>query len=191
MNTLRTTRLRLVSAAMLSCAAVTGAYADTLSSQIAYHNDVIHHSFVVDQLSNLVAWTDSYGDGVNFDPIVAVWRDGVQIIQVDDDPGIAPGQTRYDSGLRAYALTPGTYLFTIAAYDNFSVDSALASGFSFDGQAPIALADWCEPASGCNMGPDVRLHWTLNPVPEPSAWAMLSLGGALAGAAAWRRRRAA
>lgn len=184
-------RLRNICAGVLLCAVAAGANADSLTSQIAYHNDIIHHTFVVEEASNLVAWTDSYGDGINFDPIVAVWRDGVQLAQVDDDASIAAGQTIYDSGLRLYNLTPGTYLFTIAAYDNFANGTTLDAGFMLDGAVPVALADWCQPASSCNMGPDVSLHWALNPVPEPSAWALLSVGGALIGAAALRRRRVA
>jgi hypothetical protein len=176
---------------MLLCAAA-GAHADSYNGQIAWHNDVIHHTFVVGETSDLMAWTDSYLDGVNFDPIVAVWYNGEQLVQVDDDSSIAPGQTMFDAGLRLYGLAPGTYLFTIAAYDNFANGTSLAAGFRFDQQVPLPLAQWCQPASNCNMGPDVTLNWALAPaVPEPSTWVLLVAGGALVGAAALQRRRAA
>ena len=178
---------RMLLAALPLCAAF-GAHAGDHSARIAYHNDVIQHSFTVDERSNLVAWTDSYLDGLNFDPIVAVWRDGELLAQVDDNSSIAPGQTRFDSGLRLYGLMPGTYLFTIAAYDNFANGTTLSAGFMFDGQAPIPLAEWCQPASYCGMGGDVSLHWTLDPVPEPQAWTLLLAGMALIGAAASRWR---
>lgn len=185
----RTSQLRGLCAAMLLCAA--GAQADSYNGQIAWHNDVLHHAFVVQQTSDLVAWTDSYLDGANFDPIVAVWHDGVQLAQVDDDPYIAPGQTVFDAGLQLYGLAPGNYLFTIAAYDNFANDASLASGFWFDQQLPIPLAQWCQPYSNCNTGGQVTLNWTLTPaVPEPSAWALLMAGSVIVGVAL-RRRRAA
>lgn len=174
----------------LLCCATSWAHADTLDSQIAYHNDVIYHSIVIEETLNLVAWTDSYHDGENFDPIVAVWHDGNLLTIVDDDPSVAPGQTRYDSGLRLSGLTAGTYLFTITAYDNFANGTTLDGGFRLDQETPIPLADWCQPFSSCNMGPHVTLNWTVSAVPEPSAWLLFTAGGGLIGAAAWRRRRA-
>ncbi len=75
----------------------------------------------------------------------------------DDDASIIPGtQTIYDSG------------------------------FTFDGQAPIALADWNQPANGRDM----RSSWSVWPdgvdpasnpddpvdVPEPGTAALFGLG---------------
>lgn len=181
--------LRGLCAGMLLCAAA--AQADAYDGQIAWHNDVLQHAFVVHETSDLVAWTDSYLDGANIDPILAVWHDGVLFAQVDDNPYIAAGQTMFDAGLQLYGLAPGNYLFTLAAYDNFANDAGLASGFRFDGQVPIPLAQWCQPYNNCDMGGQVTLHWTLAPaVPEPSAWALLMAGGVLIGAVL-RRRRAA
>jgi PEP-CTERM motif len=185
---------KVVAAAVCALAA-SAANADFLDSHIAYHNDVIYHSFIIDSPTDLTAWTDSYGlDPVNprnFDPMVSLWREGVLVAANDDNPTIRPGeQGTYDSGFQVYNLMPGSYLFTIAAYDNYANGSTLGAGFQRDGEAPIALADWCEPAGVCNPGRFVRLNWEMSPaVPEPSTWAMLAAGLALTGAAARRQRR--
>lgn len=184
---------KLAAAAVCALAAST-ASADFLDSHISYHNDVIYHSFILEQSTDLTAWTDSYGldpaDPANFDPIVSLWREGVLVASNDDDDSIRPGeQGIYDAGFIAYGLTPGSYLFTISAYDNFALGTTLGAGFLRDGETPIALADWCEPAGVCNPGEFVRLNWEMAPsIPEPATWAMLAAGLALAGAAARRQR---
>lgn len=183
-----------LAAAAVCALAASAANADFLDSHISYHNDVIYHSFIVEHPTDLTAWTDSYGlDPVhprNFDPIVSLWREGMLLTSNDDNPFIRPGeQGRYDSGLRAYNLMPGTYLFTIGAYNNFAAGTMIGQGFVHDGETPIALANWCEPAGVCNPGEFVRLNWEMCPaVPEPSTWAMLAGGLAVAGVAARRRR---
>ncbi len=167
------------------------AHADSLDGSIDYHNDVIYHSFILERTSDLTVWTDSYLNGVNFDPIVGVWHNGTLVGQNDDNPTIARGQTAYDSGLRFSDLAAGTYVFTISAYDNFANGTRIDEGFRFDGETPIPLTEWCEPASHCNMGPLVKLNWTTGvvpSVPEPSTSAMLGAGLGLLGVAARRRR---
>ena len=184
MNFLRNT------AAVALCAAACVAHADSLDSHIFFHTDVIYHSIILEQASDLTVWTDSYMGGINFDPIVGVWHNGMQVGQNDDNPTIAPDQTRYDSGLRLHGLAAGSYVFTIGAFDNFSNSNQIGAGFRYDGQTPIAVTDWCEPASHCNMGPFVKLNWTAMPaVPEPATWMMLAAGLGLAGAAVRRQRR--
>ncbi|GGC20476.1 DVUA0089 family protein [Pseudoduganella buxea] len=173
---------RKTAAAILCVAAVCTAHADSLDSHIYFHNDVIYHSIILEQASNLTVWTDSWLNGRNFDPIVAVWRNGNLLGQNDDNSSIAPGQTALDSGLRLYGLNAGTYLFTIGMYSNFANGATLGQGFRYDGQAPQAVS----------IGPFVRLNWDSAPVssvPEPSTWAMLAAGLMLAGAAARRQRR--
>jgi len=187
---------KLAAAAVCVLAAST-ANADFLDSHIAYHNDVIYHSFIIDRLTDLTAWTDSYGllgdpqTPRNFDPIVSLWHQGMLVTFNDDDPTIRPGeQGVYDAGFRAYNLMPGTYLFTIAAYDNFAMGTSLGSGFLRDGETPIPLAEWTEPAGVLSPGSFVRLNWDMCPaVPEPSTWVMMGAGLALAGVMARRQRR--
>jgi len=184
---------KLIGAVACALAAST-ASADFLDSHISYHNDVIYHSFIIEHPTDLTAWTDSYGldmaHPANFDPIVSLWREGVLVTSNDDNNTIRPGeQGVYDSGFYAYGLTPGSYLFTIAAYDNFANGTTLGEGFLRDGETPIPLADWDEPAGVHNPGEFVRLNWTMCPaVPEPSTWAMLAVGLMLAGGAVRRQR---
>lgn len=169
----------------------------TFSGDISTHKDVIYVPFTLDEDAiNVKVWTDSYLSGVNFDPITAVWMNGSLIGQNDDNSGIAPGQTIYDSGLTFASLAAGDYLFTIATYNNFANGSQLSEGFRFDGQAPIALADWCQPFSHCAMGS----HWVVHldgvssatpPIPEPETYAMLLAGMGLIGLVARRRKNKA
>ncbi|GGZ09523.1 DVUA0089 family protein [Pseudoduganella plicata] len=174
--------------AILCASAACLAHADSFEAQIAYHNDVVYHTITLMQSANLLAWTDSYQDGTNFDPIVAIWRDDVRLAENDDAPWVGPGQTKYDSGFGLFGLEAGTYVFTITAFDNFSNGGLLSAGFAFDSQDPIPLSEWCEPSNHCGMGPAVRLNWTVTPVPEPTTYSMLAAGLVLAGVAARRRR---
>ena len=173
------------------------------SGNIAYHNDVVKAEFTLNaDTTNVKVWTDSYQSGTNFDPITAVWKlNGSTwdiVGQNDDNPNIAPGQSGFDSGLVFSSLTAGSYLFTVATYNNFANGQTLAQGFNFDGQAPIALANWNQPSSHLNMG----TYWHLNisgvdtstaPIitsnaPEPETYALLMAGLGLVGFAARRKQ---
>lgn len=176
----------------------------TFSGNIAYHNDVVSIDFWLEtDATNVKVWTDSFQSATNFDPITAVWRqsgsDWALLGQNDDNQYVAPGQTYYDSGLTFGSLAAGAYRFTIATYNNFANGSLLSEGFRFDGQTPIALADWCQPVSHCNMGTFYRVHLngvdaavvTPSPVPEPETYAMLLAGLGLLGVMARRRKQQA
>lgn len=165
------------------------------SGNIANHNDVIQISFsLASDATNVKVWTDSYLNGVNFDPITAVWSQttsGWSLVgQNDDNPNIVPGLTRYDSGLAFSSLAAGNYLFTIATFNNWAKGTTLAQGFTFDSQTPIPLAVWDQPASHTNMGTHYSVHLSgvdvAAPVPEPETYAMLLAGLGVLG---WARRR--
>ncbi|QDQ26642.1 PEP-CTERM sorting domain-containing protein [Chitinimonas arctica] len=167
----------------------------SFSGDIAYHNDVIQIPFTLtSDATNVKVWTDSFLNGVNFDPITAVWNQatGALVGQNDDNGNIAPGQTRFDSGLVFSSLAAGEYIFTIATYNNFATGTNINQGFKFDHDAPIALSAWNQPANHPGMGSHWNVHLTgvdgaTPPVPEPETYAMLLAGLGLLGAVARRK----
>lgn len=186
-------------AAVLTSMAIAAPAADfTFSGNIQFQKDVVRVLFTLSQdATDVRVWTDSFLEGTNFDPITAVWSasTGELIGENDDDSGIAAGQTYYDSGLVFATLAAGSYVLTVAAYPNFARGSLLGNGFGLDDEAPISIADWCQPASD-NCSNHKGTFWRANlsgvdaaAVPEPSGIAMLAAGLALVGACA--RRRAA
>lgn len=179
--------LRLVIAACtFLCAANANAALFNFTGEIQYHNDVIYTYFTLNEdATNVRVWTDSFQERTNFDPITALWNadTGALLAENDDNPNVNPStQTFYDSGFTIASLAAGEYLFTVATYANFANGSNLSDGFAYDGQTPIAMADWCQPANYCDMG----TSWSVwadgvddasNPdIPEPATIAMLGLG---------------
>jgi hypothetical protein len=159
----------------------------SFDGNIASHNDVIIIEFsLFSDTTDVRVWTDSFLSGLNFDPITALWTAAGDLIELnDDDDSIDPvSQTFFDSGFYLPTLDAGDYLFTIATYPNFAVGSTIAGGFTFDNEAPIALADWCQPSSSCNMGTfwSVQLDGVdsasapTNNVPEPHTLFLMCFG---------------
>ena len=168
------------------------------SGSISTHKDVVQIGFTLaDAATDVRVWTDSFQSGVNFDPITAVWSkngdDWTRIGQNDDNASIAPGQTYFDSGLTFTSLTAGEYRFTIATFNNWANGTQLSQGFQFDQQTAIPLAQWTQPASHGNMGPNYSVHLSgvtvAAPVPEPETYAMLLAGLGLMGSIARRRKQ--
>ncbi len=167
------------------------------TGEIEVHNEVIDIAFTLDNdAENVRVWTDSYQGGINFDPITALWNatDGRLIAENDDNSSInSATQTNFDSGFTLPTLESGNYIFTIATYNNFAAGTTLAEGFVFDSEQPVNLADWCQPASSCNMEPKWSV-WldgvdsAVAPIPEPSTYALMLGGLGLVGFMAYRRK---
>ena len=104
-------------------------------------NNVQHMNFTVGQNSNITVFSSSWVAG-GFDPILAIWSNsGALLYQQDDGHNI--GTT--DSNGVAYAhgnwdsyydlvLNPGSYIATVAEYNNFANGTTLAQGFMYDNQ---------------------------------------------------------
>lgn len=189
-----------ISAAVLSlallCLPAAGA-AETLSfeGRIASSRAVVRIPITLaNPLSGVVIWTDSYAGGERFDPITALWRDGVLLGENDDGWGLMPGQSWFDSGMVFGTLEAGDYLLTITNYANFANGSLLADGFRYDDPLyPANNLNNCFGSDNC-PGNYWRLHlqdgFFAPPVPEP-AHALLLLAGTAVLAAVRRRARAA
>ncbi|MBA5686993.1 DVUA0089 family protein [Rugamonas apoptosis] len=195
---MRKFKILLGSALLAAVAAAPSHAADfSFSGTIQYQKDVIKIPFTLLQdATDVRVWTDSFHSGGNFDPITAVWKNGVIVGENDDDSTIALGQTYYDSGLRFANLSAGNYLFTIATFNNFANGTHLNDGFRYDSQAAIPLASWDQPANHVGMGPNWSVHLsgvdsaTPPPVPEPESYAMLAAGLGLLAFVARRKKQA-
>ncbi|AMC35834.1 DVUA0089 family protein [Janthinobacterium sp. B9-8] len=177
--------LKKLALATLFISSVSHAAVFDFSGSINYHKDVVKLGFTLNQANtNVKVWTDSFRNGINFDPVTVVWKKEGSVWsllgQNDDDASIAPGQTRFDSGLKFTTLAAGEYLFTIATYNNRARGSVLSSGFTYDNQAPIRLEDWAQPANGLNKGKNWSVHLSgvdsVTPVPEPETYALMGMG---------------
>jgi hypothetical protein len=202
---------KLIAVSLFSITTAAQAATFSFSGNIANHNDIVRVDFALAaDATNVRVWTDSFlatgptqtGPGTNFDPITALWNadTGARLGENDDNASIAPGQTYFDSGFSLATLTAGNYFFTMATYRNFANGLNISNGFAYDGQTPIAMADFDQPSNAGNLR---GTFWRINldgvdsavgPVdPNPNAvplpGAVWLFGSALAGFAGFGRRK--
>ena len=196
--------LRATVAALLAATGLAAHAGDfTLSGQLAHHNDVVRITFdVAAGGSDVSLFTDSWQNGLNFDPALAVWRqtgsEWTLIGQNDDADQLTGAQGWYDSGLTLTQPAAGRYMVTLVAASNAANGSQLSQGFSYDAEAPIALGQWTQPSSDINANDQKGGLWQLHingvqsvaAVPEPSTWLLMALGAAALLPSARRRRQA-
>ena len=198
-----------IGVSLLGFATISQASTFTFSGNIANHNDIVRVDFsLANNATNVRVWTDSFlatgptqtGPGTNFDPITALWNSdtNARLVQNDDNPFIAPGQTYYDSGFSLPTLAAGNYFFTMATYANFSNGENFLSGFRYDNQTPIAIANFNQPANNGNLrGTFWRINLDgvdtatgpVNPSAVPLPGAVWLFGTAIAGFAGFSRRK--
>lgn len=195
------TKKTIVGAVLAALSLGANAAVFNFTGNIVNHNDVISTTFTIDQdATNVRVWTDSFMNGINFDPITALWNaaTGNLIDQDDDNPFVnSSTQTTFDSGFLLPSLAAGTYVFTVATFANFAAGTNLSDGFIYDKDVPESMSTWCQPANGCGMG----TYWSVwldgvttasnpddpNSVPEPNSLALLGLG--MAGFVLSRRKK--
>lgn len=136
------------------------------NGHIELHNQVEYHTIrIFIGQGNLRVWTDSYGSGANFDPIIALGHNGELVAQNDDTMTVKPlYQGKRDAGLVLNKLPIGTYVVTITAYPNFPRTTHIGDGFAYDNVGPIPIEVWCQPAHvgiGCHVERHFSLHWSV------------------------------
>lgn len=191
------TSLLLLAAALSLGASQAQASLVTLSGQAHFHNDNIVIDFSVAAGSQVSLWTDSWQSGLNFDPQLFLAQGGTIIASDNDGGSLVDASAGYfDAGLQFTATAAGSYRLVLNASSNDALGSTLAQGFTYDGDTPIALADWNQPGYDVNKNDQKGGFWQVHldgveqamTVPEPSTWALL-LPALLAFSVAGGKRR--
>jgi hypothetical protein len=149
---IKVTRLIAALAFMFGNASIANSANFTFSGDLTYHNDIVQVDFTIANATDVSLYTDSFGYlglnqfgnpiGTNFDPIATLWDADGNFVAENDD--LAPDNGRLDAGILSISLEPGTYSFTVGAYDNFPKGDILSDGFSNSSDLPIKIKDWID-----------------------------------------------
>ena len=153
--------------------------ADPTATVLGYGggNDVDYYSFAVAGPGEIHLDID----GAGFDTIVSLFDAGGTRIAVNDDGGVDPGSTPFDSLLRFVLPTAGTYFAAVSQWPNFAnADGSYEfapgpTGGTASYRLEISLAN---PASASPAAPLPGV-----------AWAGLALLGGFGIVQRWRARR--
>ncbi|MCQ8116537.1 DVUA0089 family protein [Methylomonas rosea] len=197
----------LVIAALAGAAALPGPAlpaAFDFNGSFAQDNDVVRFDFNLGLPGAVTLFTSSWLGG-GFDPILTLWDGGGnQILEQDDGSlggalvsnGVTYNYGEFDSYINMN-LAAGNYIATLTQYDNFSVSTLLADGFLRDTDPVFTAAFACSNGRFCEgslfdsnnnpVEPNRTAAWdvhilnvdsaSVNSVPEPPTWMLLSLSG--------------
>jgi hypothetical protein len=186
-------------AAVCALAFAAGAQAEplTFNGRATDSSEVVRIPLTLAQGTNLDIWTDSYRDGANFDPIIALWDPSGLLLAYNDmiDSGrriTMPGVTAQDAGIRLSGLAAGDYTLTVTNWRNiaggmYRTGSSLDQGFLL-----ASTQSYVYPTcTGCAYQGwwEVRVAASpaISAVPEPAGASLAAAG--LAVTALWMRRR--
>lgn len=193
------------------------------SGIFTHDDDVVLLNFSVGSDSTITIFSSSWGNdqgsdgyvaGGGFDPILAIWDNGGNLIAEQDDAGnvgstqsngVAYTHGAWDSFYDVF-LTAGSYTASIAQFSNFAVSTLLSDGFIFDGNpaftfdqgygtAPLFNGVWTDDDTRTGDWVfhilNVESASQVSSVPEPVSLALLSMGVAGMGFGRYRRKSAA
>ncbi len=178
--------------ALAAVLAMTGSLAQAnvldFSGTLSADKDVAQISFTaLEDLSNVLLWTDSFSSGTNMDPVLYLWSqlgDDWQVVTYNDDnSSIASSQTSWDSGISLSSLSAGNYLLTLSVFPNFANGNLLSQGYNYDSQTDDGWTNARTPYWQAHISADGAITAA---VPEPETYALGLLG---LGALLLQRRR--
>lgn len=173
------------------------------SGYMPYHNTVLLFGISVAAPSDVTLFSSSWDDG-NFDPMLGFWTSAGDLIAFQDD-GLNIGTTSsngfpydhgtWDSYYAVPGLAAGSYLVTLTTFANFNNGATLSAGFAYDGQTPIPISGWDQPANPTGHDGSYYAFHILNvneathtPPSVPVAGALWLLGSGLVGLVGLRRK---
>lgn len=184
--------------AVLACVLFLGSFSDRAdaglveydySGNLTYHNDVLQFRFSVTESSLVTLFSSSWHRG-GFDPIMALWDAAGNLLMEQDDGhnvgttmsnGVEYRHGNWDSYF-SQIVDAGSYIVTIATYNNWALGSLLSDGFTFDSDNPALIADWYQPSNG-NKESFFEFHILganqasgPSPTPEPGTIVLMALG---------------